>query len=89
MLSIMVTLGADSLPHVTEYQLKMFTVEQEIYISQSNEQKFQGKSDLFLILDLPPWQLSIGKLNQHVEQRPQVIVPSCQIVIVSVIIVII
>ena len=41
--------------------------------------KYPNYSDLLLILDLPPRQLSVGKLNQHVEQRPQVIVASCNI----------
>ena len=41
--------------------------------------KYPNYSDLLLILDLPPRQLSVGKLNQHVEQRPQVVVASCNI----------
>ena len=30
--------------------------------------------DLLLVFDLPPGQLPVGKLDQHVEQGPQVVV---------------
>ena len=29
---------------------------------------------LFLVLDFPPGQLSVGELDHHVEERPQVVV---------------
>lgn len=32
-----------------------------------------GADRQYLVLDLPPGQLTNGKLHQHVEERPQVI----------------
>ena len=35
--------------------------------------------DLLLVFDLPPGQLPVGKLDQHVEQGPQVVVATWQV----------
>ena len=32
------------------------------------------ETNLFLVLYLSPWKLTISKLHQHVKQRPQIIV---------------
>ena len=34
------------------------------------------ETNLFLVLYLSPWKLSIGELHQHVEKGPQIIVTS-------------
>ena len=42
------------------------------------------QSNLLLVLDLPPGQLTVRKLDQHVEQRPEIVVSPHLLVLVSV-----
>ena len=37
------------------------------------------QANLLLVLDLPPGKLTVGKLHQHVEQRPKIIVATWNI----------